>query len=339
MNTSETKNNANRTDAGEKEKIAEEIRQKVREWEDTLKPTIPRYYRYKWYVDVAVSVLTLPVIGSVILLFMLLTRLTSKGPIIYSQVRCSKNGKPFKMYKIRSMVVDAEAGTGAVWAGNQDPRITRIGKIMRKLHIDELPQIINVWRGEMTVIGPRPERPEFVEPFIEAREKIFRPEFEELFAAEGIAKKINQHLEFARQRQTGETMLPNKKQTIINGAIGKILHDYAPDYVAGYEHRLSVLPGMTGYAQINLPPDSDVRDVRKKLILDLDYINNAGLWFDFKILLGTACKFVRSKSLYQYLLRLCGICQDPKNSPLAEVIGIESFDETTLTPVPHLPKS
>lgn len=126
-------------------------------------PRVSGYYRVKRYVDLAVMILTLPIIGSTILLFMLLVKLTSKGPVIYTQIRCGKDGKPFKMYKIRSMVLDAEKGKGATWSRGADPRITRVGRIMRKLHIDELPQIYNVWKGEMTVIGPRPERPEFIE--------------------------------------------------------------------------------------------------------------------------------------------------------------------------------
>ena len=119
---------------------------------DNLKPNVSTYYRFKRNVDLFVLFATLPVTGLVILLFMFLTWLTSKGPVIYTQIRCTKDGKPFRMYKIRSMVVDAEAKGEAVWAGKSDPRITAIGKIMRKLHIDELPQIVNVWRGEMTVI-------------------------------------------------------------------------------------------------------------------------------------------------------------------------------------------
>ncbi|MDR3181623.1 MAG: sugar transferase [Planctomycetaceae bacterium] len=232
-----------------------------------MQPKVSRYYRIKWYVDVAVSIITLPVIGSVILLFMLLTRLTSKGPVIYTQIRCSKDGKPFSMYKIRSMVVDAEAKTGAVWAsvGKRDPRITAVGRIMRKLHIDELPQIVNVWRGEMTVIGPRPERPEFVEKL--------------------------------------KTEIPC------------------------YEGRMTVLPGLTGYAQLNRPADTDLKDVRKKLILDLEYIEQASFCLDMRILLGTAFKFIRFRYFDRLPLRLCGICRDPENSPWAAEIGLEDFED------------
>jgi sugar transferase (PEP-CTERM system associated) len=98
--------------------------------------------------------------------FMLLTALavkfTSSGPVLYRQVRVGLNGKLFTLYKFRSMRTDAEAGTGAVWATQDDPRVTSVGKFIRKIRFDELPQIVNVLRGEMSIVGPRPERPEFV---------------------------------------------------------------------------------------------------------------------------------------------------------------------------------
>ncbi|MCX6621798.1 MAG: sugar transferase, partial [Acidobacteria bacterium] len=96
-----------------------------------------------------------------------LVRLTSKGPILYRQVRVGLNGKHFVLYKFRSMTVDAEAVTGAVWAQENDPRVTRLGKWLRLLRLDELPQLFNVLRGEMSMVGPRPERPEFVKTLAE----------------------------------------------------------------------------------------------------------------------------------------------------------------------------
>jgi lipopolysaccharide/colanic/teichoic acid biosynthesis glycosyltransferase len=81
--------------------------------------------------------------------------------VLYRQVRVGKDDKPFTLYKFRSMRVDAEANTGAVWATKDDPRITPLGKWLRKLRLDELPQLFNVLRGEMSIVGPRPERPEF----------------------------------------------------------------------------------------------------------------------------------------------------------------------------------
>ena len=90
-------------------------------------------------------------------------KLTSKGPIFYRQRRVGMNGHVFTLTKFRSMYANAEAGTGAVWASKDDPRITPLGKWLRKLRLDELPQLWNVVRGDMSIVGPRPERPEFVE--------------------------------------------------------------------------------------------------------------------------------------------------------------------------------
>src|SRR5579885_3227553 len=98
--------------------------------------------------------------------FMLLTalavRLTSPGPVLYRQTRVGLGGQPFTVYKFRSMWADAERATGAVWAAKNDPRVTPVGRIIRKIRFDELPQLLNVLRGEMSIVGPRPERPEFV---------------------------------------------------------------------------------------------------------------------------------------------------------------------------------
>jgi sugar transferase (PEP-CTERM system associated) len=98
--------------------------------------------------------------------FMLLTalavKLSSPGPILYRQVRVGLNNIPFTVYKFRSMRADAEAGTGAVWAAKDDPRVTFVGKIIRRIRFDEMPQLFNVLKGDMAIVGPRPERPEFV---------------------------------------------------------------------------------------------------------------------------------------------------------------------------------
>ena len=92
-----------------------------------------------------------------------LIKLTSKGPIFYSQIRSGKDGKDFEIYKFRTMRTDAEKDSGPVWAKLKDNRITPIGSFLRKSRIDEIPQFINVLKGDMSVIGPRPERPLFVE--------------------------------------------------------------------------------------------------------------------------------------------------------------------------------
>ena len=108
------------------------------------------------------SAIGLVVASPIMLLTALAVRLSSPGPILYRQVRVGLDGELFTLYKFRSMRADAEAQTGAVWASKDDPRITKIGKIIRKLRFDELPQLVNGLIGNMSIVGPRPERPEFV---------------------------------------------------------------------------------------------------------------------------------------------------------------------------------
>jgi len=170
---------------------------------------------------VALLVPGLPLIG----LLMLLVRLTSRGAAIYRQARVGEGGQVFTMYKIRSMTQDAEAETGAMWTTASDARATLVGRVLRKLHLDELPQLFNVLKGEMSLVGPRPERPEFVEV---------------------LAEKI-----------------------------------------PGYLDRLAVPPGITGLAQVNLEPDTDLDSVRLKLVLDAEYIRTAGLLMDLRMFLCT----------------------------------------------------
>jgi len=186
------------------------------------------YFRSKEVIEwVAAAILLVPGIPLIGLL-MLLVRLHSHGPGIYRQPRLGKNARVFNMYKIRTMRDNAEDETGPVWAEPDDSRITRLGRFLRKLHLDELPQLINVVKKEMALIGPRPERPE----------------------------------------------------------IAAVLAEDIP----GYADRMVVLPGVTGLAQINLPPDLTPDDVRRKLLLDMKYIKQAGPWLDARILSST---FVR----------------------------------------------
>lgn len=111
--------------------------------------------------DIVVSLLGLLFLGPLMLFGMLAVKLTSRGPVFYKQARCGRFGKPFQVIKLRSMSVDAEKD-GAVWSQSNDARVTPIGKILRKYRIDEIPQLLNVLRGEMSFVGPRPERPEFM---------------------------------------------------------------------------------------------------------------------------------------------------------------------------------
>jgi sugar transferase (PEP-CTERM system associated) len=103
----------------------------------------------------------------IMLITALAVRLSSPGPVLYRQVRVGRNGVPFTVYKFRSMAANAEAGTGAVWASKDDPRVTAVGRIIRKIRFDEFPQLFNVLKGEMSIVGPRPERPEFVQTLSE----------------------------------------------------------------------------------------------------------------------------------------------------------------------------
>ena len=117
----------------------------------------------KRILDVSVSSSILIVGLPVWLLVALIIKMDSRGPILYKQVRVGKNGEHFKMVKFRSMRSDAEKKSGPVWAGKNDPRVTHSGWLLRKTHLDEVPQFINVLVGDMSLVGPRPERPFFVE--------------------------------------------------------------------------------------------------------------------------------------------------------------------------------
>jgi lipopolysaccharide/colanic/teichoic acid biosynthesis glycosyltransferase len=120
------------------------------------------YAQVKPVVDVALAAVLSLVSLPVVLLVMVLVKLTSRGPAIYSQTRVGMGGRPFVIYKIRTMSHDCERLTGPRWSVGKDPRVTAVGRVLRRLHLDELPQLWNVMRGEMSLVGPRPERPEFV---------------------------------------------------------------------------------------------------------------------------------------------------------------------------------
>jgi lipopolysaccharide/colanic/teichoic acid biosynthesis glycosyltransferase len=170
-------------------------------------------------------------------------KLTSKGPAIYVQVRLGRFGRPYRLFKIRTMLNDAEALTGARWAVPGDPRITPVGHFLRITHLDELPQLFNVLRGEMSLVGPRPERPE-IAPALEAA-------------------------------------------------------------IPGYRQRLLVKPGVTGLAQVQLPADTDIASVRRKLAYDLYYVRRHGPWLDLRLIATTAFKcFGLSFNAQRRLFRL-----------------------------------
>jgi len=116
-------------------------------------------------IDIALSAAALLVLSIPFAIIATLIRLTSKGPIFYRQERMGLDGKPFVIWKFRSMYQDAERETGPVWASQDDPRCTPVGRLLRRTNVDELPQLWNVLRGDMSLVGPRPERPFFVDQF------------------------------------------------------------------------------------------------------------------------------------------------------------------------------
>jgi len=126
-------------------------------------PTQRLYIASKRLLDLVAGLLGCFLLLCLIPPVWLVNRFTSPGPLFYWQERVGQGGRRFRVVKFRSMVVDAEARTGAVWASEADPRVTPLGRVLRRTRLDELPQCWNILRGDMTLIGPRPERPEFVE--------------------------------------------------------------------------------------------------------------------------------------------------------------------------------
>lgn len=143
---------------------------------------------------IAIAILLIPMI-----IVGILVKCTSKGPILYKQERLGKNGKPFKLVKFRSMRVDAEAN-GAQWSqGDNDPRITKFGRFMRKTRIDELPQLFTILTGKMSIVGPRPER------------EVFYNEFEKYIHGFSERLKVKPGLTGLAQVSGGYDLLPEEK--------------------------------------------------------------------------------------------------------------------------------
>jgi exopolysaccharide biosynthesis polyprenyl glycosylphosphotransferase len=132
----------------------------------------------KRLVDLAVAVVGMAILAVIAPLVAVANALWSPGPLFYRQVRVGLGGRAFPLFKFRSMAPDAESECGAVWADEGDPRVTPVGRLLRRAHLDELPQVWNILKGEMSLIGPRPERPEFVAilmaqvPFYQARHAV-----------------------------------------------------------------------------------------------------------------------------------------------------------------------
>lgn len=127
-------------------------------------PSRPIYHFVKRLFDVTSCGLALVILSPAILVIAAIVKLDSPGPVFFCQERLGKDGKPFQLIKFRSMRVNAEAD-GAQWASNNDPRVTRVGSLMRKTRLDEIPQFWNVVKGDMSLIGPRPERAVFYHEF------------------------------------------------------------------------------------------------------------------------------------------------------------------------------
>jgi lipopolysaccharide/colanic/teichoic acid biosynthesis glycosyltransferase len=174
--------------------------------------------------DVLGCLVLLVLVMPLLLVVACLIKLETRGPLLYRQDRVGLHRRVFTLLKFRSMRVDAEA-CGPCWAALRDPRVTRVGAFLRASRIDELPQLLNVLRGEMSLIGPRPERPHFTE-------------------------------QLAR-------------------------------IIPSYDDRARMLPGITGWAQVNYPYGASVEDARIKLTYDLHYIRNRSVLLDLYILIAT----------------------------------------------------
>ncbi len=197
----------------------------IRTYTDLKLDPVKLYQFIKKILDLSISLILLTVLSPVILLAALIIKLSSKGPAFFTQKRMTQNGKIFKMYKLRTMHLSSAKKEEFLWTQTNDSRITKFGKLLRKTRIDELPQLVNVLKGEMSLIGPRPERPELSE--------ILESEF------------------------------PN------------------------FKNRLQVKAGLSGLAQVTDGYAHDFKSYKKKLDLDLEYINNKGFILDLKIALKT----------------------------------------------------
>ncbi len=186
----------------------------------------------KRFLDFIMSLVLLIIVSPIWIAISIIIKLTSKGPILYKQTRVKINDTLFTIYKFRSMYTNAE-NEGAVWTTNDqtDTRITPFGKFIRKTHLDEIPQLLNILRGDISFVGPRPERPEFT-------------------------KMLNEQVQY-------------------------------------YDLRHSVMPGLTGWAQINYRYGASVEDSREKLKYDFYYIKNRNVFLDFLIVLKTVAMILK----------------------------------------------
>jgi lipopolysaccharide/colanic/teichoic acid biosynthesis glycosyltransferase len=127
---------------------------------DAAIPHPGAYLKCKLAIEWAAALVLIVIVSPLLAGLALLVKFSSPGPVFYSQLRLGRSGRRFRIHKLRTMIHDCEAATGPVWSMADDPRVTRVGRWLRDTHLDELPQLLNVLRGEMSLIGPRPERPE-----------------------------------------------------------------------------------------------------------------------------------------------------------------------------------
>jgi lipopolysaccharide/colanic/teichoic acid biosynthesis glycosyltransferase len=220
-----------------------------------------RYATFKVLIDTVLALAFLLLTAPLMLAAVVLVKLTSRGPAFYSQTRLGLNGRPYRIHKIRTMHHNCERLTGPQWSTPGDPRVTPIGHFLRKSHLDELPQLWNVLRGEMSLIGPRPERPE-------------------------IAVSLDR----------------------------AIVH---------YCGRLLVRPGLSGLAQVQLPPDTDLASVRLKLSYDLYYVHYVSFWMDLRLIVATGLYLLHVPfALTRALLRIP--CGEVVEQPYQRVLKLQA---------------
>lgn len=224
-----------------------------------------RYLPWKRVLDVVAAAVLLVLVAPLLLILAALVRLTSRGPALHAQDRLGRYGQPFRMWKLRTLTVEP-ASTEAAPTLSYEPSLTAVGRMLRPARLDELPQLWNVLKGDMSLVGPRAERPEFM----------------------------------------------------------PILESSIPDY----RQRLLVRPGLTGLAQVCLPPDTGIPSMRKKIKYDLFYIRTMGVWLDLRLLLGRA-------------LRVCGmprpLVQSTLCLPPAAVIEQRPAGDTRPPSSPEMP--
>jgi exopolysaccharide biosynthesis polyprenyl glycosylphosphotransferase len=208
------------------------------------------YYRHiKRLTDLVLAVFYLALTWPLMLIIALAIKLDSPGPVFFRQERLGQNGKAFEILKFRTMVEDAEK-LGPQFASLNDVRITRVGGVLRALRLDELPQLLNILKGEMSFIGPRPERGVFIKEFMAPVPEV-RP---------------------------GRRATDPPGSQIICGYREKVPH---------YSYRLLVRPGITGWAQVMHPYTASLEETKEKVEYDLYYIKHMGFLLDMAILLKT----------------------------------------------------